>query len=252
MSPLRAFVALLTSFVVAIQMISSVHGGELPPEHAAQYMRLSLLNPSGVLRKISKAGPITVRAICVPPTSEKCDKSVINRKINDALPRNSRIRLKVALRSPDITILHMEQAGLANRKKELSKFYYGGFSDSDDLDCQLYYSLKNNEIQKLVIVVSLDSANLKQRLCLASQIYQGFGLSLPDGLSFTKLWQTLHNGGSSHTEELVAGLVKGFKVLEYIHMCPDIKPGMMASDLGRHLVDSSSCIDGIHAIVRQK
>ena len=150
--------------------------------------------------------------------------------------------------NPDFEIIHVGTHGLEGKRRELSALYHDGFSDSDDAECQLYYSIKENVIEKVVIVISLNSQKLKQRFCLASQVMQGLGLALPYGLPFSKLWKRPPDGLSSHTDEYVSRLIKGYRVLAHIHMCPDIKPGMKAADLRRLLAGSSSCLDGLYSI----
>lgn len=248
---LRIVFVLVIFCTAAIKSALPSNGGEMPPEQAAVYVQLTLLNSNGALRKISKTGPLAIQAVCVASPTIGCNKSVLNNQINSALFQNSGLDIKVTSENPDIKIIHIGALGLANKKREFSTLYLDGFSDSDDLDCQLYYSIKENVIEKVVIIVSLDSPVLKQRFCLASQALQGLGVSLPNGLPFSKLWKNPTDGLYAFTAEFVSRITKSYGIMEYIHMCPDIKPSMKAPDIRRILVENSRCLDGLDFIPEQ-
>jgi len=235
-------------YLIFAKLVSPSQGGELPPAQISVYVQLSLLNPNGVLRKIFKAGPLAVQAVCVSSSSSTCNKTILNKQLNGAFGGNTRIKKRVSRQNPDIKFLHIGAGGLAAKKRELVAAYDGGFSDSDDLECQLYYSIKNNIINNVVIVVSLDSPVLKQNFCLASQVLQGLGLSLPNGMSFSQLWKNPTGGLYEFNDEYVARMVKSYGILGYIHMCPELKPGMKAPDIRRLLAGRSSCLDGFEFI----
>jgi hypothetical protein len=245
---LRIVFGFIIFSAVATKLVLPSHGGEMPPEHVETYIQLSLLNSNGALRKIAKSGPLAIQGVCIASPTIGCNKSILNDQINGAFLRNSGIEATVASENPDIKIIHIGEMGLAIKRRELSALYLGGFSDSDDLDCQLYYSIKENMIEKVVIIVSLDSPVLKQRFCLASQALQGLGMSLPNGLPFSKLWKNPTDGLNTFNYEFVSRITKSYGILQRVHMCPEIKPGMKASDIRQLLVGSTICLDGIDFI----
>jgi hypothetical protein len=250
-SVLRIIFVFMIVWATVVTSVLPSHGVELRPDQAALYEQLSLLNSNGALRKIAKTGPLAIQAVCIASPSNGCNKSILNKQINGAFLRSSRIRIRLASENSDFKIIQIGASGLANKRRELSALYFGGFSDSDDPDCQLYYLIKENVIENAVIVISLDSPELKQKFCLASQVLQGLGVSLPYGLPFSKLWKKPPDGMSAFTDEFLTGLTKGYKILAHIHMCPDIKPGMKAADIRPLLVGASSCLDGIKSIPEQ-
>jgi hypothetical protein len=71
---------------------------------------------------------------------------------------------------------------------------------------------------------------------------------LDQGLTFSKLWKNPPGGSDAFTGNFVSKITKSYGILERIHMCPDIKPGMKALDIRRLLVGSSRCLDGIEFI----
>ena len=238
-----------------MKLVLPSHGGELPPEIVATYLHLSLSNSNGVLRKIINTGHLAIQAVCDGSPSTACNKSILNKKINDAYRGNTRFKLKVTSLNPDLKFIFADAKGAASKRSELSDLYGAGFNDSDDPDCQLYYSIKENVIEKLVIVVSLNSPELKQRLCLALQLSQGLGLSLPYDMPFSKIWKQapdgLPDGQKAFTDDDVSKLTQSYMILSYIHLCPEIRPGMKATDIRRLLVGSSSCLDGLKFIPAQ-
>ena len=248
---LRTIFGFMIFSAAAINLVLPSHGGEMPPEHLETYIQLSLTNSNGALRKIAESGPLAIQGVCIASPTIGCNKSILNDQINGAFLHNSGIKAKVTSENPDIKIIHIGSMGLANKRRELSALYLGGFSDSDDLDCQLYYSIKDNMIGKAVIVVSLDSPVLKQRFCLASQALQGLGVSLPNGSPFSKLWKNPTDGLYTFNDEFVSKITKSYGILERIHMCPELKPGMKAPDIRQLLVGPSSCLDGIKFIPEQ-
>jgi hypothetical protein len=241
--------------IMCVQLISISFGDELPPDQVALYLRFSLSNSKGVVRKIVKTGSFAVQSVCEGSPSIRCNKSMLNKRVNAAFGGNGRIKLRGTGKNPDLKFIFLDASDLSNKKRELSELYLGAFNDSDDPECQLYYSIKDSVIEKVVIVASLDSSELKQRFCLASQLFQGLGLSLQKDLPFSKLWKQapdgLPNGQSEITSNYVFKLTKGYAILSYIHMCSDIKPGMKADELKRILSGNSVCTDGLEVFPKK-
>jgi hypothetical protein len=240
---------LMISSFVMLTPIASSYGFDLPRKELAFYLQFSLSNTNRAIRKIIKTGPLAVQGVCKSSSSGQCSKSILNKKVNAAFGGNGRIKIRGTSKNPDLKFVFLSASDLANQKLELLELYRNSFNDSDDPECQLYYSIKENVIERIVIVVSLDSPELKQRFCLASQLFQGLGLSLQNDLPFSKLWKEapngLPNGQRKFTLDDVSKLTKGYAVLSYIHMCPDIKPGMTADDINRLLLGNSVCLDGL-------
>jgi hypothetical protein len=211
------------------------------------YVHQSLGNPGQRLRKIDKIGPIVVKTICVGTIQSKCVHPAINSRFSSAVVVHERLRFKFSTKAsdPDIEIILTDQSSTLSKRQELSATYANGFRDSDDPDCQLYYSLQGHVIKKVVVVVSLDSPEFKQRACYMSQLHQGLGLALPDSLPFSKLWNKQPDGYSTLTEALFTRLVKTYGVLSYVQMCPELKPGMDASSIGKFLDKGSPCFSGL-------
>ncbi|MDP1701850.1 MAG: hypothetical protein Q8L53_12940 [Aestuariivirga sp.] len=229
-------------------LITSSYAFELPQAEKTTYLRLALGNSNGVVRKFSKTGALAVIGACTSIRGDKC-RAILNRKLYDSLLGIIRVEVEITSQNPDIISLFTDTSGATQIRRQLSKSYAGGFIDSDDVDCQLYYSIKQNVIEKVHIVVSLDAPELKQKLCLAVQLPHGLGLALTSDLPFSKIWKhapvEMLDGEKAFTERNVSVIKEGYGVFSYIHMCPDIKPGMKADDLVRILSGKSTCADGL-------
>lgn len=142
--------------IACMPLIRASYGVELPQDQIAFYLRISLSNSNGAVRKFSKTGPFAMHSSCISRQRNKCNKAVLNKRIGDSFGRNNRIKVKITSQNPDIKFIFADANGAVSKRRELSDLYTGGFIDSDDPDCQLYYSIKENVIEKVVIVVSLD------------------------------------------------------------------------------------------------
>jgi hypothetical protein len=224
--------------MVCVPLIKSSYGFELPQEEKTTYLRLALGNSNGVVRKFSKTGPLGLISTCISIQRDKCNKAVLgilNKRIGDSFGGNNRLEVKITSQNPDLIYFFADTNDALIKRLQLSKLYVGGFIDSDDPDCQLYYSIRENVIEKVRIIVSLDSPELKQKLCLALQLTHGLGLPLTSGLPFSKIWKQapdeMLDGENVFTERNVSKITEVYGVFSFIHMCPDIKPGMTADDL---------------------
>ena len=220
---LRIMSKYMVACVAVITSVSASQGFELPPEQVATYLQSSLSNSSALLRKPDKVGPVGFHRSCMDIGPDKCNTSFLNKRFKGMLGGNSRVKLTAEKDNPDIKLIIASGFGAVVAKRDLSASYVGGFSDSDDPDCQLYYSIKDNMIKKVVIVVSLDSPELKQKFCMASQFMQGLGLALPYGMPFSKLWRRPPDGQNAFTDKNVSDLTESYGILSYIHMCPESK-----------------------------
>jgi hypothetical protein len=238
--------------MVLVPSTATTYGFELPQEIIAFYLHNSLGYSEGVVRKFSKTGPLATQRKCISSQRDKCSKAVLDKRMGDSLWKNNRIKVKVTSQNPDIKFIFADATVAVSERRELSYLYIGGFNDSDDADCQLYYSIKDNVIEKVVIVVSLDSPELKQKLCLTSQLMQGLGLSLPSNMPFSRVWEhpgvVLLDGQNAFTDDNVSGVTMGESIFSYIHMCSDIKPGMKADDIRRILSGNSVCTYGLEPL----
>lgn len=244
--PLWLFVGM-----ACVSLVTSAYGFELSQEEKTVYLRLALGNSNGVVRKFSKTGALAVTGACTSIRPDKCG-AILNKKLRDSFSGINRVKVKITSQNPDIIFLFTDTSGALQIRQQLQKTYLGGFIDSDDVECQLYYSIKENVIEKIHIVVSLDSPELKQKLCLAVQLPHGLGLALTSDLPFSKIWKQVPvemlDGEKVFTERNVSKITEGYGVFSYIHMCPDIEPGMKAEDLMRVLSGNSNCTEGLKSL----
>lgn len=153
--------------MACVPLITSSYGFELPQEEKTTYLRLALGNSNGVVRKFSKTGALAMTGACTSIRPDKCG-AILNKKLSDSFSGINRVGVKITSQNPDIIFLFTDTSGGLQIRQQLRKSYIGGFIDSDDVECQLYYSIKENVIEKIHIVVSLDSPELKQKTLFGS------------------------------------------------------------------------------------
>jgi hypothetical protein len=230
----------------SVQFALSSKAGEMPNEQVGIYLNLALSNSNKVLRKPANLSEFTFDILCTYSQDDKCKISLINEKFRGAFGGNSRFKLKNDRKNPDIKLVFLDSLQASTKKIELSELYSSGFTDSQDIDCQLYYYMRQNVIEKIVIVISLDSTELKQKFCLASQVTQGLGLSLLDGSPFSKGWKEHFSVQNSLNDETILKIIESYGIFSYIQLCPSLKPGMKSNGILPLLRKGSICLDGLY------
>ena len=132
---------------MCVPLIKSSYAFELPQEEKTTYLRLALGNSNGVVRKFSKTGALAVIGTCASVQRDKCNREIIRKKTSDSFWGINRLGIKVTSQNPDLIFLFADTSGALQIRQQLRKSYIGGFIDSDDVDCQLYYSIKQNVIK---------------------------------------------------------------------------------------------------------
>lgn len=227
----------------------AAYGRDLDSGGIEIYLDAAFSNFRTKLIKPGTLGPFSYRIFCLNVTHDKCTSAVLN-KLYRGLPLwHNRFRLKGKSISPDITYVYTNTNGAIAKKVELTNLYAKQFTDSADPDCQLYYMIRNDVIEKTTIVISLDSPLPKQKLCLAYQTQQSTGLSLPGNMSFSVVWESPPAGKSYFNAADLNRIAESLRLLSYIHMCPDLKAGMSRDEAKRVLSAPNTCLDGTREYV---
>jgi hypothetical protein len=209
------------------------------------YKIIAFSKTAKVLRKLKEKSPLSVKAICAEVRSKNCSNALLNNRLSEMFTTNSRIKIKIVSTQPSVKLIFTDLVGAQANKIEYSKLYAEEFHDFDDHECQLYYSLNENEIENVVIIVSIDAPEFKQRACLISQLSRGLGLSLPDELTFSELWG-MPNSWLSHLSVADGNqYIRSVGLFNYIHMCSELKAGMGILQLDAVLNETSQCLIGL-------
>jgi hypothetical protein len=193
---------------------------------AITYVNLALANSQHRIVKPDGNRPLTFWLSCLSRESSKCSKSTIQKKTSSAIAQNDNVRIKFQEFDPLIFVEFADEYVVKFKRTELNKKYENMFTDSADLDCGLYYEVNNSIISRVVILISLDSSDHKQRMCLANQFYQGLGLPLPEHKPFSELWKSNVLPFSKMTDSDFDRLVRSYSIFTYLHLCSKILNGM--------------------------
>lgn len=116
--------------------------------------------------------------------------------------------------------------------------YAGGVSDVSDPECAMFYQYAEPRILRGKIIASTDQPQNKLRACLIVQINRLLGpmFSLTD--KFSLRWSASLSKESDEELDQTRHIAA---ILEYLHMCPKLQPGMSENEVLRVLVTPTNC-----------
>jgi hypothetical protein len=211
------------------------------------YRRYATINENSVVRKFEKTEPFAIQAICLTHLDRRCSTEKLSNIVKYAVGPNNRLRVAITKENPDLQFFFTDRSGTEIIKKRLSEDFKDAFQDFSDLDCQLYFSMDKNTIERASIVVSLDASGIKQRVCLTLQLPHAMGLALPNAGNFANNWPVTSDGIdlSKASDKELSEIKNKLDILTYIHLCPDLKPGMNSDDIEAVFSNSKSCLKGL-------
>ena len=250
-APISDFMKMIVPVLIALLLgITEVHADRKIDDPQTGklinvYLNESLGNPDQRLRKFDVSRPLILQLKCALAAQRQCENLAIGTKFQESVQTGARLKFVVNedVPNPDFMLIYVDKTTTQATKRQLISMYLNEIVDADDEECQLYLKLRDNKIESVKIVVSADSSDFKQKACLAIQTFRGLGLALYDGLPFSKLWiMGPPNGYADLNETEFSKLIKTMGVFTYIHMCPDLKPGMNAQDVLNLMNKNLDCI----------
>jgi hypothetical protein len=211
---------------------------------SSTYLSYTTLDHSMHILKPSNQHALTLWPRCITADSKKCTGLDITRKLRSSIIRNENNLLEYSKSNPDISVIFADRQIVRAKLAELDETYATGFRDSEDLECALYYQLNDSIISKIVIIISLDAREFKQRMCLANQFFRGLGLSLGSQKTFSELWDSGAAPLSRTSEDEFSKLVDGLSIFTLIHMCRQIVPGMSRQEV-LTVLEKNICLRGL-------
>jgi hypothetical protein len=214
------------------------------------YIEAAFPTDDGRLRKFKNSSRIEYSIHCFSGNEQKCTDS--RAYLQAAMFENPNMRLEEG-GAGDVRFALAGKNGLTYLRAKISELFLDGIVDVEDLDCQLYMSLRGDHIVAAVIVVSHDSSPEKFTKCLLVNFYRILGLSQLGGAPFSETWAQR----SKSEEELILEkltldelkvlpsfklMQNAFKVLEYIHSFHEIVAGMTKSEVVALLSKDSVCL----------
>jgi hypothetical protein len=138
-----------------------------------------------------------------------------------------------------------DDAGIAKTSLHMLDVYAGGFADTSDSGCQVFYALTGSNITSAAILMSIDQDDLKQKVCVTLQLGQAMGLSTPANAGFEPAWTTEPSGYRHLDDTGYKELQLNYSILEYVHMCPALNAGMNLHNVISILVTEPICTQAI-------
>ncbi|MEQ1523572.1 MAG: hypothetical protein ABL936_20085 [Aestuariivirga sp.] len=219
------------------------------------YIEAAFPTDNGRLRKFKNSSRIRYSIDCFSGNEQKCARSRVY--LQAAMFENPNMRLEEG-GAGDVRFALAGKNMLTRLKADMTVLFSGGIVDVEDLDCQLYMSLRGDHIVAAVIVVSHDSSPEKVTTCLLVNFYRVLGLSQEGDAPFSATWAQRSNfsvtrplGSSSEaaptSEEFKVSpsfkdAQNAIKILTYIHSCRELAAGMTKSEVIAQLGKDSVCL----------
>ncbi len=206
------------------------------------YVRNAFSNGNVKLRKFDLFGTIPITGECVGLNQSQCifTKQTLDRSFEPSA--NAQLK---ASASPVITFVFAGGKQMASQLPPAIAEYAGGVSDISDPQCAMFYQCADSRILRGKIIASIDQPANKLRACLIVQISRllGPGFSLTD--KFSIRWSA---SLSKESEEKLDQTRHISAILQYIHMCPKLKPGMSESEVLKVLLVPTNCALNLEGI----
>lgn len=206
------------------------------------YIRNEFSNGNVKLRKLDLFGIIPFSGECVGLNQSQC---IFTKKTLDrSFEPSASAQLKIST-SPVITFVFAGGKQAGSLLSTAIEEYAGGVSDISDPQCAMFYQYADSRILRGKIIASIDLPANKLRACLIVQINRllGPGFSLTD--KFSIQWNAAL---SKKSEEKLDQTRHISAILEYIHMCPKLKPGMLESEVLKVLLVPTNCASNLEGI----
>ena len=190
------------------------------------------------LRKFDVNGALAFSIECYPYLDGLCAKSYL--AVTNALRVSANAKF-VLSKNARLRFVLTNDANMKEKSQQMVHLFKDGFLDFSDSECQIFYNVIDSKISESVILVSVDQAELKQKVCLTVQIGQALGLSTPANQGFDSLWTNKPSGYQDLDERRYAELQQNYSILEYIQMCPELRAGMTLHEVIDNLVSVITC-----------
>jgi hypothetical protein len=198
------------------------------------------------LRKFDLQNEISIAFTCEADKISDCNASYL--LSSEAVRETQHLKFAKSSRS-DLRIIFADGSRAKAIIPELAQQYSSGIADQNDSDCQVLRTEKDYVIEGAVIVVSVDQNQLRQKICLTSQLTKALGLSHPASLSFTELWNQEPSGYKSFNETDFTELLKSNVILSSIQMCKELRAGMSLKEvIGVLAAEQSVCFNEIEGL----
>jgi hypothetical protein len=206
------------------------------------YIKNEFSNGNLKLRKFERVGPIAIVIDCGSLEQSVCQHA--KQVLNESFEPSANVRL-IPSKLGEITFVFDNSAHLEAMLPIAMKENAVGVSDTSDRQCAMFYKFADSTIQRGKIFASTDQPPNRLYACLVFQIGRllGPGFSLTD--RFSDAWDGILSLSSDDKLKQIGHI---YGMLEYIHMCPELVPGMSEDQVHRALLNPTGCMSKLERI----
>ncbi|MDP8995550.1 MAG: hypothetical protein M3O03_00900 [Pseudomonadota bacterium] len=184
--------------------------------------------------------PIPTEITCEGLQQQDCRQGID--AVNQAVHVGISFNLDFKTKPTQLEFQFVPAEAVEERSAADSKLFAGGFMDKSDPDCQVFYSLRGSEIIDAKLLVSVGQASLRKRLCIQVQLFKAMGLHAFGDETFAEQWVHKPLGVQDSTEADFGPGVHSYFIIEAIHACPQLHPGMKIDEARESLHADETCL----------
>ena len=206
------------------------------------YIENAFANGNLTLRKFDLVGTIPIAIECPNLTQTACATG--GKILSMSIDQSPNLQFKLS-EQPAVTFVFGVNSQIKSFSEQALKDYSGGISDVSDPECEVYYKYSGSRIQQGTIFASINQLPAKLSACLIVQVGRllGPGFSATD--KFSLRWSAALR---LQTEEQMGQTKNITGILEYIHMCPELTPGLTEVEVRKILLSPKSCISKLEGV----
>lgn len=235
----------LFAFAFTLSAFSPAFGQSNTPMDI--YHRDKLIN--GYLKAAFSPQRQTLRkfAIWPVPTETTCEglQQQDCKQAKDAIRQAAHVgmwfNLDFSMKPAKLEFQFVPPEAVAAQSAADSKEFADGFADKSDPNCQVFYSMNGSEIVNAKLLVTIGQPSLRERLCIQVQLFKALGLSAFGDETFAEQWIHKPLGVQDSTEADFAPGAHSYFIVEVVHACPQLHPGMTMDEARDSLLTDSTC-----------
>jgi hypothetical protein len=206
------------------------------------YIASAFQKNTAVSKRFPDTQQLQFEITCLSPMQQSCDP--VRKLVVSLLSSNANMQLSEG-KLGSIRFYLAPRTDAMSLKSRFSNEHPEEVIDNQDSDCQLYMKVRNGEIQRSDLVISIHASSQKIASCVLLNLSRGMGLEFVNGASFNSAWNGVGQPLQKLTVKKFNELKQQFELLSYIHACPAIRPGMIKSEI---LSVLSSCTEKLRQI----
>ena len=207
------------------------------------YIDRAFSNGNKELHKFYLDGSLPIGVECKYIDDAICD--TMNETVQQASKPNYYLPFAVST-NPFLKFVFVDKAHIAELASQAEAQFKGGISDTSDMECEMFSVLSGAEILSSQVLISTGQTRKKIRACLIYQTLLASGLGDVKADQFSLDWGADRGKGISIlSDSQMDGYQKISVIMESIHMCKQLSPGMDFDQVKSILLSTEDCFIGL-------